>query len=109
MHEDDIRLLTHLRQGMTNRILPLRSARHHLGNLAELTRRHEMIETILAFRLRHGQNDLMDGRGCLEDSKGLRENRSPAQSEKLLGNMAAHAKATTGRRNQGDRTMPHPG
>ena len=100
VHEDDVRLID-FGQRMANRILSLRSSGHNLGDFAEFPRRDEMIETILAFRLRHGQNNLMNNRGSLEDVKRLRKDRPATQGEKLLGNSPPHAEPPTSRRNEG--------
>ncbi|CAE6801385.1 hypothetical protein NSPZN2_80080 [Nitrospira defluvii] len=100
VHKDNLRLRVHFRQGMADGILPLLPTRHHLGNLGKVPRRHDVIEAILTFGLRDGQDDLVDDRRSLEHGERLRQDGAATKGEKLLRDVASHPKATSGRGNQ---------
>jgi hypothetical protein len=107
MHQHHIDIGMDSLKRMPDGVLPLMSSRHHFCHFGKVMLRHDFLEAIVHLVLGNRQDDFIDdGRG-LKHTQRMEHERLTAEGEKLFGNRAAHAKAPSGGRDQGDSASVH--
>lgn len=79
VYQHNFRLLRHVPERLSNRVLPFKSPRYHFPDLGEPMLFHKIIGAIVKVRRRNGEDNLVDGGCSLKDSQGMDDERLAAQ------------------------------
>ena len=93
MDENQVDSLLQNGQRMANRILSFHSTRDHVRDLSKAVWLDNFGSTIRQICLRDGQDDRIDDRRGLKDTKGMDQERQPSQQAKLFADCSAHPEA----------------